>query len=210
MAHVQKRTSYSPEIEFAAFDVVVDGKYLDYTETISKCNAAGVPVLPILEKGTLERLISLSPIFNSTMSRGDLEVNEAEGYVLRPNTTFFFDSDGNLFPLPDYSKGIQYRTMLKHKNPKFLERAPAKDKSEKTEKTAEFVKVAVVKGYICANRLDNLISKIGEVADKTRIAKELAEDAFKDYEKENDVEDEKTVMRILTTEAFRLVFSKKE
>ena len=83
---VQKGMNYgSPEgLKFAAFDLLIDGKYLDYDAFALACATYHVPRLPVIYRG-LYRFETIMEIANgNTMIDGAPSNQIREGIVVRP------------------------------------------------------------------------------------------------------------------------------
>lgn len=176
---IQKNVDYG-EKDFYVFDIIVttesgDSTYVDDYMMESFCNSFGFKMAPLLGRGKFEELIQLPndldsviPTYNFTVDNAGLveankcvfkaesagEVFTAEGYVLKP-----------CFPLwmPNGN-----RVAIKCKNSKFSEKKksdkPIKAKVELSE--ADNSLVGILAQYVTLNRVNNVISKIGEVTPK--------------------------------------------
>ncbi|QXV72535.1 RNA ligase 2 [Shigella phage PSD9] len=176
---IQKNVDYGAK-DFYVFDIIVttesgDVTYVDDYMMESFCKTFGFKLAPLLGRGKFEDLIKLPndldsvlPDYNFMVDNVGLieanayvwnaevkgEVFTAEGYVLKPCYPLWLPN-GN-------------RVAIKCKNSKFSE----KKKSDKP------IKVAVVLSqddmdlmwqftdYVTVNRINNVISKIGEVSPK--------------------------------------------
>jgi Rnl2 family RNA ligase len=204
---IQKEVSYCPGIEFMVFDIqyIVDDQeeekineqqedegeenvtprlFLTPMEVIEICKACEIPVLDVLHVGTLEEMMSLNPVFQTTIPTTVFALeptthnNEAEGYVLKPKSQIFYK--------PDTS-----RIMLKHKNSRFTE-----NKSEKAIKTPNQPKnpgaqdlsgyevnvFEEIKQFINENRINAVLSKLDDDMRSKRKAVLflISNDAFED------------------------------
>ena len=172
---VQKGVYYSPELQFYAFDLKVNGRYIDTDQRVGVFNEAEVPYSPILLRGSFVDCLHVDPVFEDpTYEDFDLpkiENNLSEGVVIKPCEPKFF--------------GNGSRVILKNKNPKFGEKKK-KEKVKKVLAPEVEEQIANISQFITENRLKNVLSKIGEVTQKDfgKIIKEFNQDIFTDYLKE--------------------------
>lgn len=174
---IQKGVDYG-EKDFYVFDIIIntesgDTYYMSDYEMQDFCNTFGFKMAPMLRRGTFDALImipndldSVLAAYNVTASEDLVEANNcvfdanvigdntAEGYVLKP-----------CFPkwLPNGA-----RVAIKCKNSKFSEKKksdkPIKAKVELSE--ADNKLVGILACYVTLNRVNNVISKIGEIGPK--------------------------------------------
>ncbi len=174
---IQKGVDYG-EKDFYVFDIIIntesgDTYYMSDYEMQDFCNTFGFKMAPMLGRGTFDALImipndldSVLAAYNVTASEDLVEANNcvfdanvigdntAEGYVLKP-----------CFPkwLPNGA-----RVAIKCKNSKFSEKKksdkPIKAKVELSE--ADNKLVGILACYVTLNRVNNVISKIGEIGPK--------------------------------------------
>jgi Rnl2 family RNA ligase len=174
---IQKGVDYG-EKDFYVFDIIIntesgDTYYMSDYEMQDFCNTFGFKMAPMLGRGTFDALImipndldSVLAAYNVTASEDLVEANNcvfdanvigdntAEGYVLKP-----------CFPkwLPNGA-----RVAIKCKNSKFSEKKksdkPIKAKVELSK--ADNKLVGILACYVTLNRVNNVISKIGEIGPK--------------------------------------------
>lgn len=174
---IQKGVDYG-EKDFYVFDIIIntesgDTYYMSDYEMQDFCNTFGFKMAPMLGRGTFDALImipndldSVLAAYNVTASEDLVEANNcvfdanvigdntAEGYVLKP-----------CFPkwLPNGA-----RVAIKCKNSKFSEKKksdkPIKAKVELSE--ADNKLLGILACYVTLNRVNNVISKIGEIGPK--------------------------------------------
>lgn len=175
---IQKGVDYG-EKDFYVFDILVKteegtNQFVDDFMMETMCNTFGFKMAPLLGRGSFEELAKLPNDFdvvvgdyNSLIESVDLktankhvfgiepgEKNIAEGYVLKPNYPRFLTNGS--------------RVAIKCKNSKFSEKA----KSDKPIKAAavltdvDKVALSTLAAYATLNRVNNVISKIGEVGPK--------------------------------------------
>ena len=183
---IQKGVFYSPNHEFYGFDLYVCGaennRYLSVNEMNRFFEEGGFFYAETLLEGSLEKCLLYPNAFQSRiaewMGLPPIEDNICEGVVIRPVETVFFRNGSRL--------------LLKNKNSKFSEK-----KSIKKRQPALFIEptyseelnnlLVVVEEYITENRLNNVISKIGEISipkDFGRLIGLLSKDTLEDFEKE--------------------------
>ena len=118
---IQREIKYcapgTPSKRFSAFDVCVDGVFLDYADACRVLDAAGIPRVPVVVTGSFEAMLAWAkehcadvplPGWLSTAPvDGDVVTDAGEGWVLRPSV--------------ETVNRFGDRTMLKVKNPRFGE-----------------------------------------------------------------------------------------
>lgn len=170
---VQRGIYYCPSNEFYAFDIMIDNeKYLD-TETANVLFEKHKFVYAkTLYSGCLSDCLTYSNTFKTTIPKKynlpELDGNVCEGVVIRPVQPTFFRNGS--------------RVIIKNKNEKWAENNNYIDKallsdllrneSEELSEEASFLCEKIYK-LITRNRLDNLVSKIGEVNLKKELGKVL-------------------------------------
>lgn len=170
---VQRGIYYCPSNDFYAFDILIDNeKYLDaetanvlfekhkfvYAKTLFKGNLSDCLVYPNVFKTTIPKAFGLP----------ELDANICEGVVIRPAQPLFMRNGS--------------RVIIKNKNEKWAENNNYIDKAilknllssegEELSDEANFLCEEIFK-LITRNRLDNLISKIGEVNPQKELGKVL-------------------------------------
>ena len=172
---------YSPNNEFFAFDILLNRTdFLSVTAANELFEKEGLLYAKTIFKGPITKCLEHPNDFNSTIPADlglpEITPNIVEGVIIRPVQPRFFNNGT--------------RVILKHKNEKWSE----KNKSDKPVKPAVIYSEKVlqlheaVKAYITENRLDNVLSKIGEVTIKDfgkvlgLFNKDILEDFQKDYE----------------------------
>lgn len=175
---IQKGVDYGAK-DFYVFDIAVttesgETSYVDDFFMENLCNLMGFKMAPLLGRGKFDDLARLPNDFdivvdsyNSLAESSGIAIankhvfgiepgdkNIAEGYVLKPCYPKFF-ANGS-------------RVAIKCKNSKFSEKAksdkPIKPKAVMSERDEETFNVLVQ--YATLNRVNNVISKIGEVTPK--------------------------------------------
>jgi len=185
---VQRGIYYSPSNEFYAFDIMLDNeRYLD-TETANVLFEKHKFVYAkTLFKGSLSDCLAYPNAFKTNIPREynlpELDGNICEGIVIRSAQTVFLRNGS--------------RVIIKNKNEKWAENNNYIDKAilknllssegEELSEEANFLCEEIFK-LITQNRLDNLISKIGEVNPKKDLGKVLGlynKDVLTDFLKDN-------------------------
>jgi len=178
VTQVQKRVCYTPNAEFMAFDLYVDGLLQDWDETTKLFDQFEIPHLPELFRGTLDECLNYNIRFNSRIPKlfGLPEVSEnlCEGVVIKPVIPSFLYSGS--------------RVILKNKNKRFSERTERKNRVRKVKEYSapamSLVQDAVT--YVTENRMRAVISKFGEVSqrDSGSLIKNMNLDAIEDFRKD--------------------------
>ncbi|HCM33971.1 RNA ligase, Rnl2 family [Chryseobacterium sp.] len=179
---VQKGIEYAPYNEFYAFDIKLNGvTYLD-TDIVNEIfEKTGFFYAKTLFQGTLEEALRFPNVFNSKIPAwlGLPELNNmCEGTIIKTLKTKYF--------------GNGARVILKNKNEKWIEKSKMVKKQGKTiQKPIVFGETAQniweeIQRYVTANRLNNVVSKIGEFEPKMmgKIIGLFAQDILEDFEKD--------------------------
>lgn len=177
---VQKGIFYSPDNVFFAFDIVINARhYLDADKAIELFEKHGLLHAPILFKGSLDACLNHPNDFDSKvpaqLGLPEINPNIIEGVIIKPLKTLYMNNGT--------------RVILKNKNEKWSEKSafkkeikPAEPLPEKVVKLQEAIAT-----YVTENRLNNVLSKEGEVTRKDfgRILglfnKDVTEDFNKDF-----------------------------
>lgn len=180
---VQKGIEYAPHNEFYAFDIKLNGiTYLD-TEVVNQIfEETGFFYAKILFQGTLEEALKFPNVFNSKipalLGLPELEDNRCEGTIVKTLKTRYF--------------GNGARIILKNKNEKWVEKSKMVKKEGKTvHKQVHFSEKAYeiweeIQKYATANRLNNVVSKIGEFEPKMigKVIGLFSQDILEDFQKD--------------------------
>ncbi len=184
---VQRGIYYSPEIDFFAFDILINNyEYLGVEKTNKLFEKFGFVHAKTLFQGSLKQCLEYSNKFKTTIPKNyglpELEGNICEGVVIRPIKPLFFNNGSRIIiknKNEDWSENNNYidkdilRTLLR-------EEAELSDEAEKLCEQAY--------KYISENRLSNVLSKIGEVNPKKDFGKILGmfnKDILTDFLKDN-------------------------
>ncbi len=159
---------YMPHNDFIAFDLQMDGKYVNTLDALETLEAFHIPTVPILGIGSFEEMLAVpndseSQIsFMHKMKRIDParfkgmwgpDLNIIEGVVLRPDVPASFGSGS--------------RVILKNKNPRFSEGNNTKVPKIVKPMTDEQREVyQTMYKLVTENRIRNAISKFGPVGQK--------------------------------------------
>ncbi|MDR3185083.1 MAG: RNA ligase, Rnl2 family [Prevotellaceae bacterium] len=184
---IQKGVYYCPAHEFYGFDIYAAGtdrrRYFPVDETNAFFEESGILYAKTLFHGTLDECLAYPNDFPSQISGWlglpPVEDNICEGVVIRPVEPAFL-SNGS-------------RVLLKSKNSRFAEK-----KAVKKRQPALFVaptysealndQLALTEAYVTENRLDNVVSKIGQVSLPKETGKLIglfSKDILDDYLKEH-------------------------
>jgi len=179
---VQKGVEYSPYNEFYAFDIKLNGTtYLD-TDLVNKIfDETGFFYAKILFQGTLEEALKFPNDFDSKipawLGLPEIENNMCEGTIVKTLKTKYF--------------GNGSRVILKNKNGKWTEKSKMVRKDRPTQKEVLFSENAQniwdeIQKYATANRLNNVVSKIGEFEPKMigKVIGLFSKDILEDFEKD--------------------------
>lgn len=180
---VQKGVFYHPDNLMYAFDIKVNGKFLNYDTFATLCDAGNIFRTMPLFRGTLQECLAYTNTYKSTipgrLGLPEIECeNICEGNVISPVEPDFMWSGS--------------RVILKNKNDKFSENAKKSDRSKMPKKEVEISEAAttlfnVMLEGVTENRLRNVISKIGTVTDKDfgLLMREMNCDVIEDFMKDN-------------------------
>ena len=206
---VQGGVFYSPKQDFIAFDIKMNGRYLDVGSVNRLCATFAIPHAETLKIGTIEECLEYPNEFQTTIplleGLPDIEGNMCEGVVIRPVRPLYIFSGERL--------------ILKNKNEKFTEKHgfdESKRKVKEITPLSEGAQQAIEKitQYINDNRLKNVVSKIGEVSQKDfgkvmgLFTQDIIEDFLKDEQEFFDTlekSDRKLVTKQVGQEAAKMV-----
>jgi Rnl2 family RNA ligase len=175
---VQKEVQYTPNIAFAAFDITLNGEYVDYNFFKRLCKGAEMITVPELMIGSLECCLKCENLFDSVVYKEfglpPIKDNTAEGIVIKPIINRY---------LPNGD-----RVIIKSKNEKFAEnKATPSYKPVKSNKLTEEEQSAYfcLQGSCTYNRFNNIVSKIGEITNKDfgMLLGEMIKDCIEEYNK---------------------------
>ncbi len=212
---VQRGIYYCPSNGFYAFDIMLDNeRYLDTATANILFEKHKFLYAKTVFKGSLSECLAYPNAFKTTIpgeyNLPELGGNICEGVVIRPAQTVFLRNGS--------------RVIIKNKNEKwaennnYIDKAILKDllssEGEELSEEANFLCEEIFK-LITQNRLDNLISKIGEINPQKDLGKVLGlynkdvlTDFLKNYqERYNDLEkqESKAVNKFLNKYAAELI-----
>jgi Rnl2 family RNA ligase len=180
---VQKEVQYSPETQFAAFDLVVDGHYAPQYTAIrilgDTCGFHMVPLIALCE-GLEEALavdIKRNSIVPALLGYEVEGKNIIEGVVIRPWDADIYLPNGKHF-------------ILKNKNADFKEDSGKPAKVQEPMSDGDEALFSLVSMYLVKARLNAVISKEKELTHKDfgRILGLFMQDALHDFDTESDDE----------------------
>lgn len=184
---VQKDIWYSQTRMFCGFDILVsscskkEDQYIDVKDANEIFKTCDIFCLDPIKEGTLDELLefdveNLKTTIPSRVGLPEIENNFAEGIIIRPiNECKTFRNN---------------RVILKKKRSKFSEKKTIrnnviKHKTPLSEKVINLINE--LESYITVARLNNLISKYGQIPEERKIMKFAglyAQDIFQEYEEE--------------------------
>lgn len=202
-SRIQKEVYYCDDVMFYMFDVVINGEVLNKDEArdfYRNIHEYAVCV-PIIYTGTFEECVKVNNTFNSMVSRGRPN-NEAEGIIIEPVITMFYNNDK--------------RILLKNKTRKFSEKNDGVVNvvfTELSEKDNVIFNELIT--YLNTNRLNAVRSKSNMFGKPVAaISHLMVKDMIEDYNKDNcssdnslrkDCDDFKMVTRRLQLEVNKFI-----
>ncbi len=193
---VQKGIFYSPKNHFYAFDILINSEiYLDVDTSNEYFEKQNLLHAKTIFRGNINECLDYPNDFNSTLptefNLPELVPNVVEGVVIRPIKTRHFNN--------------RVRVILKNKNEKWSENKKYHKSIKLEDKPSEkVIKLQeAILTYVTENRLNNVLSKIGEVSQKNfgrvlgMFNKDVVEDFLKDYSQITD-ELEKKELKLIT------------
>lgn len=214
---IQKGVYYTPRHEFYGFDIFVfereKGSYLSVDETDELFESQGFFYAKSLFRGSLEECLKYPNAFQSKIAQWlglpEIEDNICEGVVVRPVEPKYL-SNGS-------------RVLIKSKNARFAEKKSVKQRNKVFTEPVPYsdalkALLPEVEAYVTENRLNNVISHIGEVTfpkDFGNVMGLYAKDILEDFLKEHggeylslDKYEQKSLNRELNKLASTLVKTK--
>ena len=153
---VQKGVWYSPDLQFAVFDIKINDTFVSFGFVQELCTLTGFLPVPQISEGTFEECLSLRNDYSSVVHQEwhlpKIKGNIMEGIVIRPANNLYL------------KRGE--RVMIKSKNRKFSETRDKKPR--KVIKLCKVGKEMIERAMpmITGNRYDAVVSKIGDVTPK--------------------------------------------
>lgn len=181
--NIQSGMCYPEDQDFIAFDLKCDGVARTKTPSFYILNGFNISTAPIIGVfDTLEEALEVNESFDSLLMRevftGDDKHKEAEGIVIEPNTPVYEPNGSRIY--------------LKKKTKRFLEKSGKPTIKHKQVSTLSPVVKEVLERstpYICENRFNTVVSKIGEVTIKDigKVMGLMTQDIIVDLEKDLDI-----------------------
>jgi Rnl2 family RNA ligase len=179
---VQGHVWYHPDNIFYAFDIKINDIYIDNLDFQIICMNYEIFNAKQLFQGTLQECLNFNNAYQTTIPDKfwlpKIEDNICEGNVIKPVTPLFFPNGE--------------RVILKNKNQRFSEISHKKDKTNEKKELSERANklLAELLTYVTENRLNNVISKIGEVTikDFSEVIKQFSADILNEFMNNNDEE----------------------
>lgn len=204
---VQKGIYYSPNNHFYAFDVLINtNEYVDVDTANELFEQVEVFYAKTLFRGNLDECLHYPNVFNSLIPKWlglpELENNICEGTVIRPVKPHFLVNGSRVILKNKNEKWSENKRFYKS----FKEKEPLPEKIVKLQEAAET--------YVTENRLNNVLSKLGEVTQKDfgkilgLFNKDILQDFAKDYGKilkELDKKEQKLINKSASTNAAKLI-----
>jgi Rnl2 family RNA ligase len=180
-ARVQKGVFYAPDYKFFAYDIHCfradeTSFYVDYDVAEMIFKKVGLLYAEPMARGTFAELCALSNVFATTIPKKlghpAIDENVAEGLVIKPVVNVCLSTGS--------------RVILKSKNEKFSETQKVKDTTKSKDNSIRPEIAACIDSMVTANRLDNVISKFGEISmsDFGDMMKEMNLDVLDDFPQE--------------------------
>ena len=182
---VQKEVYYCPDNKFFAYDILCfkdngDRIFVNYDKAIEIFSSVGFLYAEPLARGTFSELCKMSNVFQSLIPKQLglplIENNMAEGLVIKP--------------VNDLRSQKGSRVILKSKNKKFSETDDEvrKQKFKKPIGGLSSEIIDCLDSMVTMNRLNNVISKIGEVTDNDfgMLMKDLNLDILEEFKEEHE------------------------
>lgn len=179
---IQKGVHYFKDKRILFFDMVVDGKYVDFNTFEIYMKFFNLPMVPIVKREILlEDALSIDvDSFISMVSDEPIEDNIAEGFVIRPMYKEVWSGEK--------------RFILKYKSKKHSEKSQRKKKQHTFDPVVDEWRNKILE-YVTENRLLNIFSKEGTIESPKQIGEyigyfmaDVAEDFNKDYPEFKELE----------------------
>lgn len=209
---IQHGIYYHSHIDFYAFDLLINGKtFLEVPKTNQLFEKHGFIYAKTLYKGNLKECLNYPNNFKTTLPKmiglPELNGNVCEGVVIRPIKSLFLTSGS--------------RVLIKNKNEKWRENNRHIDDhlikkimKEEWSENVQFLCKEILK-FISENRLNNVLSKIGEVHSKKHYGKilglfnkDILEDFLKIHEEmynELEKNEQKEINKLMNQQAGNLI-----
>ncbi len=175
---IQKEIQYG-EKDFIVFDIYMPCKeaYVNWPMVMTLCTKVGLPTVPEIARGTLDEMLKVSPEFDSIVaaSKG-FEGQASEGVVIKQLVGEVTLNNGS-------------RAIIKNKSQRFSEKKAKGGKFEKKEVSLTDPQTKLVEDflqYLNSNRLNNVVSKLGDLTHKDfgKVQGLLVKDAKEEFERD--------------------------
>lgn len=182
---VQAGVWYHPDNIFYVFDIKMNGVYLIPEELKHVCESEGIFYAKTLFKGSLAECVEYDNTYQTNIPKWlglpPIEDNTCEGNVIKPAYKNIFFPNGSRLILKDKNKRFKEKEEKSHK-------IKIKNQNKLSEKGNELLSELLC--YVTENRLNNVISKIGEVTPKDfgKIIRLLNKDVQDEFMSENQNE----------------------
>ena len=166
---IQKGVNYGAK-RFAAFDIKIEGKFVDYDTFVELCDSNGIPRCVEIARGSFDEILAIDPSFPTKMSDcGATDI--AEGFVMKPVKNAYLR--------------LGDRIILKKKSPGFSERTSEKTPRPPKEPLTDLQKsiFEAAQAYICDERIESATSKFGE-KEFNLVLGEVLSDIYRELEKD--------------------------
>ncbi|MDR1582132.1 MAG: RNA ligase, Rnl2 family [Prevotellaceae bacterium] len=211
---IQKGVYYCPNHEFYAFDLYVTNADTGHFLTVDEANTffeeADFFYAKTLFKGTIDECLQYPNVFPSCISGWlglpPIEDNICEGIVIRPSEPIYFQNGA--------------RVLLKSKNSRFAEKKAIKKRIKVKSVESSYSEALndllyLSEEYVTENRLNNVVSKIGEVSmpkDTGKLIGLFSKDILEDFLKEHseqyhslEKEEQKILNKNINSQATTLI-----
>lgn len=184
---IQKGVNYTPGHEFYGFDIYLfegeTGRYLPVEEVNALFEAEGFFYARTLMKGSLAECLEYPNAFQSKIPEWlglpPVDDNICEGVVIRPVVPMYL-ANGS-------------RVLIKSKNARFAEKKSVKKRNKLFAEPTPYSEslqalLPEIEAYVTENRLNNVVSHIGEVSfpkDFGKVMGLFARDILDDFLKEH-------------------------
>ena len=184
---IQKGVCYTPEHEFYGFDIYIfddeSNRFLPVDEVNELFESEGFFYAKTIFKGTLAECLKYPNAFESKIAEWlglpTIEDNICEGVVIRPVVPMYL-RNGSRVLIKNKNERFSEKKSIKTRNKLFAEPVPY---SEALKTLLQEVDV-----YVTENRLDNVVSHIGEVhfpKDFGKVMGLFSKDVLDDFLKEH-------------------------
>lgn len=209
---VQHGVWYCPEDDWACFDICIltdnNWTFVHQSFLFHQCEKYGIPTVPLLAVvSTIDEALAYPNDRQSVVYQRyglpRIENNIMEGVVIKPGCSVYLSSNE--------------RAVIKNKNDHFKEVHHHKIARTIEPGSAEALLIEEAKDYVTEARMDNVISKFGEVDRKDigkiigLLGKDACDEFMKDHEGDLNLlteEQQKQVKKVFGGEAAKLVREK--